>query len=369
MSVLDSLTSKPDKEEEFHRHRKKGERLRGKQSEKAADHLGKASRLAREFAEDATQDSTVETWSKIADYLSQLEEAEREKAEARVQDEPVPTPDFDPGTSDSGVTFDDVGGHEEVVQTLRENVVAQFQGTDEYREALGAGPVNGVLMYGPPGTGKSLLAEAVAGELGIDYIEARSSEISSKYVGEAGKNVRALFEQVRESEPCVLFIDEIDAVVRDRGKGDKHDSEFEKVSEFLQEMQSIQGRDILVIAATNELDELDDAIKRSGRFDEKIHVGLPGREARRKIFQVHLSDRSVDESSIEWDDLLDWTQNYSGADIEAVVNAAARKANLESIQEDRLCPIDYRHLLTAVSEVEPSTEYWNNHETRGGESL
>lgn len=376
MSILDEIVS-GRQQERFVEFKEKAEQLENRDPEKAVEGFREAADLARSIAENP-ETGSGETWREVARFMD-------EKA-YRIAEQPTGEKGSDQGSgheSSSGsqeampekeesgsrnsntrfrsppaVSFSDVGGHNEIIQLLEEEVITQFEAT-EFRDDLGASPTNGVLMYGPPGTGKSLLAEAVAGEIGFRYAEVRASDLVTKYMGDPAKLTKELFNDVRKAEPCVLFVDEIDGLVRDREKGNKNDSQFQMISEFLQSMQDIQGRDVLVVGATNKLDELDDAVKRSGRFDEKIRVGLPNREARKQIFDVHLSDRAVDLEGVKWENLLEWTDGFTGSDIEAVVEKAARKANLESERNGSLQPVSYRHLVEAVTEVEASSEYWD----------
>lgn len=372
MSVLSGITSEA-LIEQFQDHVDQGVKAEEEDPDVAAYHYLQAAKIARRL-DELKPDSGIADWGKLSDGYREkgigLMQSQRQTSEDFIEDSGSSTEEVSSASGDffqssPSVSFDDVGGHGEIKSVLREQVIDQFEDSG-FREELGAYPTNGVIMFGPPGTGKSLLSKAVAGELGVNYAEVRASQLSSKWVGEAPKNVKKLFQEARDNEPCVIFLDEIDGLARSRDQGNKSDSEFQRVSEFLQEMQDIQGRDILVIAATNLLDDVDDAVVRSGRFDEKIEVPLPDREGRRKIFEVHLEDRAVDRDSINWGKLLEVTQGFSGADLEAVVTAAARKANIESNEKDRLQPLSYRHLVEAVSEIDPSTEFWSGTASRGG---
>jgi len=246
--------------------------------------------------------------------------------------------------------LEDVGGMSDVKQALQENVQKPLENPKFY-EQQAAGIQNGILFYGPPGTGKSHLAECFAGELGYRYTEIKASEISSKWVGEAPKKIRQLFEEAREHEPCVVFLDELDALATDRSSGpEKTNSERQVVTELLQQMQAIQGSDILVIGATNKLADLDSAITRSQRFNTEFHVGPPDEEARKDILKVQLEaeDRVVDWESMNWSKLVEWSQGFSAADLADVVQQAARESASESTDHGRLVPVQYRHVLEAM---------------------
>jgi len=246
--------------------------------------------------------------------------------------------------------LEDVGGMDDVKTALEENVQKPLENPRFY-EQQAVGIQNGVLFYGPPGTGKSHLAECFAGQLGYRYAEIKASEITSKWVGEAPKKIKQLFDEAREHEPCVVFLDELDALATDRSGGpEKTNSERQVVTELLQQMQAIQGSDILVIAATNKLEDLDTAITRSQRFNTEFHVGPPNTEARKEILKVQLEaeDRVVDWESMDWQKLVEWSEGFSAADLADVVQQAARESASESTDHGRLVPVQYRHVLEAM---------------------
>lgn len=250
----------------------------------------------------------------------------------------------------------DVGGLEELKQRLRRDVQLPLE-KPEFFEKQGSGIENGVLFYGPPGTGKSWLARCFAGELGWSYAEVHASDVVSKYVGESAKNINRLFEEAEQAAPSVLFIDEIDALASERGGGmGETRSQRQAVNELLQWMQEVQGSDVLVIAATNKPGALDQAITRSQRFNQEFRIGPPDAKARKQILGVQLDEegRSVDWQSIDWPQLVEWTQGFSAADLTDVVGKAARLSATESTEKGSLVPVQYRHLLKAVKEVEPS---------------
>jgi transitional endoplasmic reticulum ATPase len=261
-------------------------------------------------------------------------------------------------------SFSDVGGLDELKEVLRSQVLKPLE-NPEFYEQQGVGINNGVLLYGPPGTGKTYISKSLAGEIGYKYAGISASDLVSKFVGEAPQNVAELFDEALEAEPCVIFLDEIDALASKRGGQRETRSERQMVNELLEGMQSVQGSEVLVIAATNTVDDLDGALKRSGRFNETFFVGPPDRDARREIFQVHLNEREVDWEAIEWGELLEWSEGFSGADIGEVVRKAARYSAEESTEKDQLVPIKYRHLLEAVKKTEASLKHWDG-ESRPG---
>jgi transitional endoplasmic reticulum ATPase len=256
----------------------------------------------------------------------------------------------------------DVGGMESLKNRLRKDVQQPLEQPEFYQQQ-GIGIENGVLLHGPPGTGKSHIARCFAGELGYRYAELHASDIASKWVGEAPKNVRKLFEEARQCEPCILFIDEIDALASDRSNGpQKTNTERQLVNELLQQMQQVQGSEVLVIAATNKPGDLDGAITRSQRFNQRFQVGPPDAEARKSIIGVQLDEggRAVEWNSINWPKLMEWSEGFSAADLTAVVEKAVRASADESTEKGELVPVQYRHLLEAVKETEASLKYWND---------
>ena len=262
----------------------------------------------------------------------------------------------------------DVGGMDELKRRLQQDVQKPLE-HPEYYERQGVGIENGILLYGPPGVGKSHLAKCFAGELGYNYAEIHASDVASKWVGEAPKNLKRLFDEARNNQPCVIFLNEIDALATGRDSGpQKTNTERQIVTELLQQMQSVQGSDILVIGGTNKPEELDGALLRSGRFNGKFRIPPPGSNARKEVLRVQLDDesRSVDWDSIDWSKLVDWSQGFSAADLEQVVRKAARMSADESTDCGELVPVRYRHLLEAITRTEASLKYWNGGSNNSG---
>ena len=220
-------------------------------------------------------------------------------------------------------TFADVAGCDEAKFELME-VVDFLKNKEKYEEA-GAKIPKGVLLEGNPGTGKTLLARAVAGEADVPFISASGSEFIELYVGIGAARVRSLFETAKENSPCVIFIDEIDAVGRKRGAGiaGGNDEREQTLNQILTNMDGFSITDgIVVIAATNRIDVLDKALIRPGRFDRKVRVGLPDTEGRKKIFNVHLKEKKMAQD-FNLDEVVSLTTGFSGADIANLVNEAA----------------------------------------------
>ena len=239
------------------------------------------------------------------------------------------------------VTFNDVAGALEEKQELEE-IVSFLKDPGKY-SALGARIPKGVLLVGPPGTGKTLLAKAVAGEAGVPFFSISGSDFVEMYVGVGASRVRDLFGQAKKSAPCIIFIDEIDAVGRHRGAGlgGGHDEREQTLNQLLVEMDGFQVNDgVIVMAATNRQDILDPALMRPGRFDRQIYVALPDVRAREEILNVHARNKPLsDEVSLS--DIAKTTPGFSGADLENLLNESAliaarkgkRRIDMEDVKE------------------------------------
>jgi cell division protease FtsH len=236
------------------------------------------------------------------------------------------------------IGFKDVAGVDEAVEELQE--IKEFLENPKKFQALGARIPKGVLLYGPPGTGKTLLARAVAGEAGVPFFSISGSDFVEMFVGVGASRVRDLFEQAKQASPCIVFMDEIDAVGRHRGAGlgGGHDEREQTLNQLLVEMDGFELKDnIILIAATNRPDILDPALLRPGRFDRQIVVDRPDRIGRRKILEVHAKGKPLAEE-IELDTLAAGTPGFTGADLANLVNEAAllsaRRGNKTIGQEE-----------------------------------
>ncbi len=221
------------------------------------------------------------------------------------------------------VTFKDVAGAEEAVEELHE--IKEFLENPKKFQQLGARIPKGVLLYGPPGTGKTLLARAVAGEAGVPFFSISGSDFVEMFVGVGASRVRDLFEQAKQNAPCIIFVDEIDAVGRHRGAGmgGGHDEREQTLNQLLVEMDGFEMKDnIILIAATNRPDILDPALLRPGRFDRQIVVDRPDRPGRKQILDVHSRGKPI-EKEIDLDALAAQTPGFTGADLANLVNEAA----------------------------------------------
>jgi cell division protease FtsH len=221
------------------------------------------------------------------------------------------------------ITFRDVAGAEEAVEELYE--IKEFLENPKKFQALGARIPKGVLLFGPPGTGKTLLARAVAGEAGVPFFSISGSDFVEMFVGVGASRVRDLFEQAKAASPCIIFMDEIDAVGRHRGAGlgGGHDEREQTLNQLLVEMDGFEAKDnIILIAATNRPDILDPALLRPGRFDRQIVVDRPDRPGREAILRVHTKGKPL-AKEIDLDALAGQTPGFTGADLANLVNEAA----------------------------------------------
>jgi cell division protease FtsH len=221
------------------------------------------------------------------------------------------------------ITFQDVAGVEEAKQELQE--VVEFLKYPEKFSALGARIPKGVLLVGPPGTGKTLLSRAVAGEAGVPFFSISGSEFVEMFVGVGASRVRDLFDQAKRNAPCIVFVDEIDAVGRQRGAGlgGSHDEREQTLNQILVEMDGFDGNtNVIVIAATNRPDVLDPALLRPGRFDRQVVLPAPDINGRRAILEVHAKGKPFDKQ-VELETLAKQTPGFSGADLANLINEGA----------------------------------------------
>mmetsp|Transcript_2194 Transcript_2194/g.7849 ORF Transcript_2194/g.7849 Transcript_2194/m.7849 type:complete len:700 (+) Transcript_2194:173-2272(+) len=223
----------------------------------------------------------------------------------------------------TGVVFADVAGVDEAKKDFEE--VVEFLKRPEKFTAVGARIPKGVLLVGPPGTGKTLLAKAIAGEAGVPFFSISGSEFVEMFVGVGASRVRDLFKKAKENAPCIVFVDEIDAVGRQRGAGigGGNDEREQTLNQLLTEMDGFEGNTgVIVIAATNRADILDAALLRPGRFDRQVQVDVPDLRGRRSILEVHASNKRLDDS-VDLDMIAARTPGFSGADLANLLNEAA----------------------------------------------
>jgi len=238
------------------------------------------------------------------------------------------------------VTYEDIGGLKEEITKVREMIELPLKHPEIF-ERLGIEPPKGVLLHGPPGTGKTLLAKAVANEAGAHFITINGPEIMSKWYGESEKKIREIFKEAQENAPAIIFIDEIDAIA---SKREETQGEVEKrvVSQLLTLMDGLEARgDVVVIAATNRPNAIDPALRRPGRFDREVEIGVPDKNGRKEILQIHTRHMPLTED-VSLDELANITHGFVGADLQALCKEAAMHALRRVLPE-----------LTGIDENEP----------------
>jgi len=248
------------------------------------------------------------------------------------------------------VRWDDIGGLEKVKAQLREAVEAPLKHPEVF-SGMGIRTPRGIMLFGPPGTGKTLLAKAVATESEANFIAVKGPEFFNKYVGESEKAVREIFKKARQVAPCILFFDEIDAILSARGTRDDSGVSQRIVNQFLAEVDGMQTlQNVLVIGATNRADMLDPAVLRPGRFDAVLFVPPPDRAARLEIVKVH-TRRMPLAKDVNLERLADLTDGFSGADIEGL----CREAAMTAVRNNwKVKPVEMKHFDEALHEVRPS---------------
>ena len=283
----------------------------------------------------------IETLNKIKITPEDFENALKEVQPSALREVYVQRPN---------VKWIDIGGLEAVKDELKEAIEWPIKHADLFSEA-DIIPPKGLLLFGAPGTGKTMIAKAVATNSEANFISIKGPELLSKWVGESEKGIREVFRKARQASPCVVFFDELDSVAprRSTGGGDSHVGE-RIVSQLLTEMDGLEDlKGVVVIGATNRPDIIDEALLRPGRFDRLLEIPLPDNDAIKEILKIHLAKKPVDKS-VDLDKLVELTKGYSGADIAALVNAAAMSAIKEYIVANRTGRTD------AKKEVEIKTD-------------
>ena len=261
------------------------------------------------------------------------------------------------------VTFNDVAGADEEKAELQE--IVEFLKNPQKFVQIGARIPKGVLLVGPPGTGKTLIAKAVAGEAGVPFLSISGSDFVELYVGVGASRVRDLFEQAKKNAPAIVFIDEIDAVGRQRGAGlgGGHDEREQTLNQLLVEMDGFGANEgVIVIAATNRKDILDNALLRPGRFDRQVYVGAPDVKGREAILKVHARNKQFDPD-VKFSDIAKTTAGFTGADLENLLNEAALLAarrNKKLISQEEI----EESLLKVVMGVEKKSHIITEHAKR-----
>jgi transitional endoplasmic reticulum ATPase len=281
-----------------------------------------------------------------------------DRTEIKLRDKPVVLE-----VTGTGITYEDIGGLSDEIQRLREMIELPMKHPEVF-EKLGIEPPKGVLMYGPPGTGKTLIARAVANESGANFFSIAGPEIMSKYYGESEQRLRELFEEANKDAPSIIFIDELDSIAPKR---EEVTGEVERrvVAQLLTMMDGLEERgQVVVIGATNRIDAIDPALRRPGRFDREIEIGVPDRLERIEILQIHTRGMPLsDDVGLEY--ISDRTHGFVGADISALAKEAAMKALRRYLPQIKLDEAVPRAILDgmrvtgsdfeeALKEVEPS---------------
>ncbi len=276
-----------------------------------------------------------------------------------VKEEPVPESMVKIGD----VHYEDIGGLDDAKQKIREMVELPIR-YPELFERLGIEPPKGVLLYGAPGTGKTLLAKAVANESDANFISISGPELVSKFVGESEEKLREIFKNANEKAPTIIFMDEIDAIAPKREEA-TNEVERRMVSQLLTLMDGMPPRgQVIILAATNRPDAIDPALRRPGRFDREIEIGVPNRNARKEVLQIHTRDMPL-AKDVSLEELSDITHGYTGADISALVREAAMstlRTILPKIVDKQSIPVDILSELTvkrqdfldALKNIQPS---------------
>jgi transitional endoplasmic reticulum ATPase len=265
--------------------------------------------------------------------------------------------DGEPPTKPTGATYEDIGGLEDELRRVREMVELPLSNPALFRR-LGIDPPKGVLLYGPPGTGKTMIAKAVANEVDAHFITVSGPEIMSKYKGESEERLREVFETARDNAPTIVFFDEIDAIAGERDE--ESDVENRVVAQLLSLMDGLESRgEVVVIGATNRVDAIDPALRRGGRFDREIEIGVPGEAGRREILDVHTRGMPLVEG-VDLDRLAAGTHGFVGADLHTLSTEAAmaalRRARDAGADEEELMAVEVTRedFETAMASVDPS---------------
>ncbi len=286
-----------------------------------------------------------------------------EMSDLEVQTDPVDVSKLEGVKTLVDVTYEDIGGLKEEVKKVREMIEIPLK-RPELFERLGISPPKGVLMHGPPGTGKTLLAKAVANESDAHFIAIQGPEIMSKYVGGSEEKLREFFEEAEENAPSIVFIDEIDAIAPKREEV-SGETERRVVAQLLTLMDGLKTRgQVVVIGATNRPDALDSALRRGGRFDREIEIGVPDKDGRQEVLQIHTRGMPLDDK-VDLDEIADTTHGFVGADLEMLCKEAAMRVLrrvLPDIKADEEIPkeilkkmiIKKSDFKEALKEVQPS---------------
>ncbi len=286
-----------------------------------------------------------------------------EDTQIEMETKPVDPSKFEGVENLIDVSYEDIGGLQNEVKKIREMVEIPLKRPELFKQ-LGISAPKGVLLHGPPGTGKTLLAKAVANETNAHFIVINGPEIMSKYVGGSEEQLRELFEEAEENSPSIIFIDELDAIAPKRAEV-TGDVERRTVAQLLTLMDGLKSRgEVVVIGATNRPDAIDEALRRPGRFDREIEIGVPDKDERKEILEVHTRRMPLDDE-VDLDELTEVTHGFVGADLEALCKEAAMRVLrriLPEIQTDKEVPeevlekmvLNKKDFKDALKEIQPS---------------
>jgi transitional endoplasmic reticulum ATPase len=254
------------------------------------------------------------------------------------------------------INFSDVGGMEKMKEEIRLKIIHPLTHAELY-QAYGKPIGGGILMYGPPGCGKTYLARATAGEIKAAFISVGINDVLDMWIGNSERNLHALFEQARQNKPCVLFFDEVDALGASRSDMRQHAGR-QLINQFLSEMDGVKSSNegVLILAATNAPWHLDSAFRRPGRFDRVLFVPPPDAVARAAVLRLQCKGKPMEE--IDFDHLGKKSENFSGADLKAVVDVAIERKLQEALKTGVPKPLTTKDLAAAVSTLKPTTKEW-----------
>ncbi len=322
----------------------------------------------RVLSHDAANPAAVALLQRLTSAISTPEPPVFDWMTAEEQVADIPAPELahveDPAPSPTvedierpTVRLADVGGMQQVKERLELAFLGPMR-NPQLAKAFGTSPAGGLLLYGPPGCGKTFLARAVAGELGARFYDVGISDVLDMYVGASERNLSQIFDAARRNAPCVLFLDEIDALGQKRSHLTHSSSMRNTVNQLLSEMDSLGGGNdgVFVLGATNHPWDVDSALRRPGRFDRMLLVLPPDAPARGAILRYHLRDRPVAQVDVER--IVAATEHFSGADLAHACDTAAERALAASMKAGRLLPLTTADLDAAVREIRPSTGPW-----------